>query len=319
MASARYYCAVAIARNATELRLTDEMVDGFLVAPGTKVKLERWSTKWDVPAGLEDLNKEQLKREADELVKKRVRELAELQDLLWADGRYALLLVFQGLDASGKDSTIKHVTCGMNPAGVRVVSFKEPSREELRHNYLWRYVKALPERGEIGVFNRSHYEEVCVVRVKPELLRARPLPVTDIDDSFWLQRFEDINLLEQHLTRSGTIVLKFFLHLSKQEQKKRLLRRLQDPQKQWKFSQSDIADRGLWDDYHHAFEEMLSHTSTSHAPWWIIPADRKWAMRALVAHAISKAMKGLDLRYPPVDDEKRKVIQVAIEKLNSEA
>jgi PPK2 family polyphosphate:nucleotide phosphotransferase len=300
------------------VELSEDMVDRFRVAPGTKVKIDGWSTKWDVPPGLQDLNKEELKREADEFVKERVRELADLQDVLWADGRYALLLVFQGPDASGKDSTIKHVTSGMNPAGVRVVSFKEPSQDELRHNYLWRYVRELPEQGEIGVFNRSHYEEVCVVRVKPELLRARSLPAKEIDDSFWRERFEDINLLEQHLARNGTKVLKFFLHLSREEQKKRLLQRLDDPRKQWKFSPSDIADRDKWDAYQHAYAEMLTHTSTAHAPWWIMPADRKWAMRALVAHVLWKTMRDLDLRYPPVDDEKRKVIALAIEKLNSE-
>ena len=300
------------------IELSDEIVDRFRVAPGTKVKLDRWSTRWAVPPELEDLNKDELKQEADEFVSERVRELAELQDVFWADGRYAMLIVFQGLDASGKDSTIKHVTSGMNPAGIRVVSFKEPSREELRHGYLWRYVRELPEQGEIGVFNRSHYEEVCVVRVKPELLRARPRPAREINDGFWRERFGDINLLEQHLTRNGTIVLKFFLHLSKVEQKKRLLQRLHDPRKQWKFSPSDISDRDRWDDYQHAYEEMLTNTSTAHAPWWIMPADRKWALRALVAHALWKAMKALDLRYPPIDAEKRKVIALAIDKLNSE-
>jgi len=300
------------------IELTDEMVGGFRVTPETKVKLDRWSTKWDVPAGLEDLNKEELKREAEVYVTERVRELAALQDVFWADGRYAMLIVFQGLDASGKDGTIKHVTSGMNPAGIRVVSFKEPSQEELRNDYLWRYVRELPEQGEIGVFNRSHYEEVCVVRVKPELLRARPQPARETDASFWRERFEDINLLEHHLTRNGTVVLKFFLHVSRREQKKRLLQRLDDPQKQWKFSPSDIADRDRWNDYQHAYEEMLTHTSTAQAPWWIMPADRKWALRALVAHALWKAMKALDLRYPPIDDEKRKVIALAIEELNSE-
>jgi PPK2 family polyphosphate:nucleotide phosphotransferase len=300
------------------IELTDEMVGGFRVSPGAKVKLDRWRTKWDVPAGLGDLNKEALKREAEEYVTERVRELAALQDVFWADGRYAMLIVFQGLDASGKDGTIKHVTSGMNPAAIRVVSFKEPSPEELRHDYLWRYVKELPEQGEIGVFNRSHYEEVCVVRVKPELLRERPQPAREIDASFWRERFEDINLLEHHLTRNGTVVLKFFLHVSRQEQKKRLLKRLNDPQKQWKFSPSDIADRDRWTDYQHAYEEILTHTSTAHAPWWIMPADRKWALRALVAHALWKAMKRLDLRYPTVDAEKRKVISLAIDKLNSE-
>lgn len=300
------------------MTLTDEMVERFRVPHGTKVRLDDWETRWQVPAGLEDLNKDDLKRQADEFISGRVQALAELQDVFWADGRYAMLLVFQGLDASGKDSTIKHVTSGMNPAGIRVVSFKEPSREELRHNYLWRYVKALPEQGEIGVFNRSYYEEVTVVRVEPQLLRARPMPERPIDDAFWRERFDVINSLERELTRNGTIVLKFFLHVSRDEQKKRLLERLEDPRKQWKFSVGDIAARDQWHLYQRAYEATLTNTSTPHAPWWIMPADRKWAMRALVAHVIWKSMKTLDLRYPPIDEEKRQVIKLAIEELSAE-
>jgi PPK2 family polyphosphate:nucleotide phosphotransferase len=300
------------------MHLTDEMVDRFRVASGGKVRLDRWETKWDVPAGLEELNRDDLKAQAAEFVKERAEALADFQDKFWADGRYSLLLIFQGTDAAGKDSTIKHVTSGMNPAGVNVVSFKEPTPAELRRNYVWRYVQALPEQGDIGVFNRSYYEETTVVRVNPELLRDRRMPERPIDEAFWQERFDDINALERQISRNGTIVLKFFLHLSKDEQKKRLLQRLKDPRKQWKFAGSDIAARDHWDDYQRAYEAMLTNTSTAHAPWWIMPADRKWAMRALVAHVIWKAMKGLDLRYPPVDDEKRKVIALAIEKLNSE-
>src|SRR5947208_14959946 len=188
------------------------MVDRFRVAPGTKVRLDRWDTKWNVPASLELLNKDELKREAYEFIKQRVQELAELQDVFWADGRYSLLVIVQGSDASGKDSIIKHVTSGMNPAGVTVISFKEPSREELRHNYLWRYVRALPEQAVIGIFNRSYYEEVTVVRVNPQLLREeRPMPERPIDRAVWRDRFEDINSQESQVRRNGTMVLKFFI------------------------------------------------------------------------------------------------------------
>jgi len=319
-ATSRYHDDVRTAteNQAIQVEITDEMVDRFRVAPGTKVRLDRWDTKWNVPASLEQLNKDELKREANEFIKQRVQELAELQDLFWADGRYSLLVIVQGSDASGKDSIIKHVTSGMNPAGVTVISFKEPSREELRHNYLWRYVRALPEQGVIGIFNRSYYEEVCVVRVNPQLLRERPMSERPIDKTFWRDRFEDINSFERQMTRNGTIVLKFFLHLSKVEQKKRLLQRLEDPRKQWKFSASDIAAREQWDDYQSAYEALLTETSTPHAPWWIMPADRKWALRSLVAHVIWRELAQLDLRYPPVDDETRKVIRLAIEKLNAE-
>jgi PPK2 family polyphosphate:nucleotide phosphotransferase len=300
------------------MNLTDEMVERFRVPPGTRVRLDKLPTKWDVPPGLEELNKEDLKQDADQFVAERVRELADLQDVLWADARYSILLIFQGADASGKDSTIKHVTSGMNPAGIRVVSFKEPSREELRHNYLWRYVNALPEQGYIGVFNRSYYEEVGVVRVNPDLLKARPMPERPIDESFWAERSDDINSLEKQLTRNGTVVQKFFLHLSREEQKKRLLARLEDPRKHWKFSPNDLTARDRWDDYQRANEEMLSQTSTKHAPWWVMPADRKWATRALVAQAVSMEMRKLPLSYPPVDEEQGELIKQAIAKLMSE-
>jgi PPK2 family polyphosphate:nucleotide phosphotransferase len=294
------------------------MVERFRVAPGTKVKLDQWSTKWDVPAGLEELNNEQLKARAAEFVRQRVEELAKLQDVFWADGRYSLLLIFQGLDGSGKDSTIKHVTSGMNPSGVTVVSFKEPSSEELRHDFLWRCVRALPEQGDIGVFNRSYYEDVIVVRVNPQLLAARRMPLSAIDDAFWRERFDAINALERHLSRNGTIVLKFFLHISRDEQKEHILERLEQPHKQWKFSANDLSVRDQWDTYQRAYEAALSNTSTKNAPWWIMPADRRWAMRVLVAQVVSQTMKSLDLRYPPIDNEKRRVISHAIEKLNSE-
>lgn len=298
--------------------LTDEMVERFRVAPGETIHLAEWDTKWDVPPGLEDLNKEGLKRQAAEFVAQRARELAGLQELLWVDGRYSLLLIFQGLDASGKDSTIRHVTSGMSPAGVRVVSFKEPSREEYRRHYLWRYLAALPEQGYIGVFNRSHYEEVTVVRVHPELLRLRAMPQHKPTERFWGERCEDINSMERHLERNGTVILKFFLHISKDEQKKRLLGRLEDPTKQWKFSSSDISERHKWDEYQQAYEQAISSTSTKWAPWWIMPADRKWAMRAIVAQVILMKVRKLGLRYAPLDADKRDAIWRALEALKNE-
>ena len=294
------------------------MLKRFRVEPGSRVRLEKRETKWEVPAGLEDLNKEELKQQAAEFVGERVRELAALQDLLWADGRYGLLVIFQGMDGSGKDSTIKHVTSGMNPSGVRVVSFREPTRDELRRNYLWRYINALPEQGQIGIFNRSYYEEIGVVRVNPELLKTRSMPQRKVDGAFWAERFADINFLEGQMVRNGTMVLKFFLNISKREQTKRLLERLQTPEKLWKFSPSDMTARDRWDDYQRAYEEMLTNTSTSHAPWWIMPADRKWAMRTIVAQVMSREMRKLELRYPPVDAEKREQIRQAIETLKSE-
>jgi PPK2 family polyphosphate:nucleotide phosphotransferase len=300
------------------MELTDEMVERFRVLPGLRVRLDKVPTRWDVPGELEDLNKEELKQQAADFVAERVRELAGLQDLLWADGRYGLLVIFQGMDGAGKDSTIKHVTAGMNPSGVRVRSFREPTWEELRRNYLWRYVNAMPEQGQIGIFNRSYYEEIGVVRVNPELLRTRSMPDRRIDGAFWAERLADINFLENQMVRNGTMVLKFFLHISKREQAKRLLERLQTPEKQWKFSPSDMAARDRWDDYQRVYEEMLSHTSTEHAPWWIMPADRKWAMRTIVAQVMSREMRKLELRYPPVDAAKREQIRRAIETLKSE-
>jgi PPK2 family polyphosphate:nucleotide phosphotransferase len=300
------------------MELTDAMVEPFRVKPGSRVRLAQVPTRWELPPDLADLDKDDLKQQAADFVAERVRELAGLQDLLWADGRYGLLVIFQGMDGSGKDSTIKHVTSGMNPSGIRVVSFREPTRDELRRNYLWRYINALPEQGFIGIFNRSYYEEIGVVRVNPGLLKTRSMPDRPVDGAFWAERFADINFLENQMVRNGTPVLKFFLHISREEQSKRLLERLQTPEKQWKFSPGDMAARGRWADYQHAYEEMLTNTSTTHAPWWIMPADRKWAMRTIVAQVMSREMRKLDLRYPPVDDEKRAQINQAIEQLKSE-
>jgi PPK2 family polyphosphate:nucleotide phosphotransferase len=270
------------------------------------------------PVGNGATQQQALKQQAADFVAHCVQQLAGLQELLWADSRYSVRLIFQGPDTSGKDSTIKRVTSGMNPAAMRVVSFKEPSREELKRNYLWRYIAALPEQGYIGVFNRSYYEEVGVVRVNPERLKARAMPERPVDEAFWAERYEDINSLERQLVRNGTVIVKFFLHISKDEQMKQLLERLQDPTKHWKFSPSDLAARGRWEDYERAYETMISKTSTDWANWWIMPADHRWAMRTIVAQVILNEMRQLDLRYPPIDDEKRDLIGLALRKLKSE-
>ena len=232
-------------------------------------------------------------------------ELEASQELLYASDTHAVLAIFQGMDAAGKDGCIKHVMSGVNPQGVQVFSFKQPSPEELDHTFLWRCQKVMPERGRIGIFNRSYYEEVLVVRVHPELLDYQKLPPGPRDQSFWDARFEDINAQELHLVRNGTIVLKFFLNLSKDEQKQRFMDRLNEPDKNWKFSAGDVKERGYWDQYMAAFEDMLTHTSTEYAPWYAIPSDDKWAARALVADIIVNAIQSLGLEYPKVSDEER--------------
>jgi PPK2 family polyphosphate:nucleotide phosphotransferase len=219
------------------------------------------------------------------------------------------------MDAAGKDSTIKHVMSGVNPQGCEVTSFKHPSAEELDHNFLWRYARRTPERGRIGIFNRSYYEEVLVVRVHPELVQAERIPGGKLDEDFWADRFAYINAFERHLTRNGTVILKFFLHISKAEQRKRFLKRLDDPRKHWKFSPADLTERGFWDDYMKAYEEAIGATSTKWAPWYIIPADHKWVSRALVARIVIDALESLDLRYPEVTDAQRSIIEEARKQL----
>ena len=241
------------------------------------------------------------KRFAEDVLSQDVSALADVQDRLYAADDWSILIILQAMDAAGKDSTIKHVMSGVNPQGCQVYSFKQPSAEELDHNFLWRYARALPERGRIGIFNRSYYEEVLVVRVHPELVEAQRIPDAKVDDDFWSDRFADINAFERHLTRNGTVILKFFLHLSKDEQRKRFLKRLKDPKKQWKFSPGDLAERAYWDDYMKAYEEAISATSTKWAPWYIIPADHKWVSRALVARIVTNAIESLDLHYPEGD------------------
>src|SRR6201982_1646645 len=248
-------------------------------------------------------------RRAKEALTMGIEALAELQDKLYAQDKWAVLLIFQAMDAAGKDGTIKHVMSGVNPQGCQVFSFEQPSREELAHDFLWRYAKRIPERGQIGIFNRSYYEEVLVVRVHPELLKLQKLPPAFVGKRVRDERLADIAHFEDYLNRQGTIILKFFLNVSRKEQKKRFMERLDRPEKNWKFSASDVQERKFWDDYMHAFEEAIRATASKHAPWYVVPADNKWFTRLFVAAAIVEAVERLDLAYPTVDAEKKKELQ----------
>lgn len=259
------------------------------------------------------------KEEANVYLEQGIEQLARYQDVLYAQNTYALLLIFQAMDGAGKDSTIKHVMSGVNPQGFQVFSFKQPSAEELDHDYLWRSYKALPERGRIGIFNRSYYEEVLVVRVHPESLDQQQLPVHTRGKQIWRQRFEDINGFERYLANNGIVVMKFFLHLSKQEQKKRFLERIESQEKNWKFSIADVKERGFWDDYMAAYEDMISHTSTDWAPWHIIPADHKWFTCLAVSSLICRRLKSLNLAYPVLQDSHLRALEEARLMLETEA
>ena len=249
--------------------------------------------------------------EAKEQLEKDIARMEDLQAKLYAQGQWSVLLVFQAMDAAGKDGTIKHVMSGVNPEGCQVHSFKAPSDTELQHDFLWRTTNNLPERGHIGIFNRSYYEEVLVVRVHPEVLKGEKIPSSLISDDIWKERFEDINCFERHMARNGTVIRKFFLHLSKKEQKRRFLARLDAPEKNWKFSEADIHERECWDDYQEAYEEMICHTASKHAPWYVVPADNKWFTHLVVSAAIVETLDELDLSYPEVDSAKRKEIAAA--------
>ena len=251
------------------------------------------------------------KGDAAELLQRGTAWLAEEQDMLYAQNRWSLLLVFQALDAAGKDGTIKHVMSGVNPQGCQVFSFKQPSSEELDHDFMWRCVRNLPERGRIGIFNRSYYEEVLVARVHPEILERQKLPPVVVGKEIWDERLADIAHFEAYATRQGIKVLKFFLHVSRNEQKKRFLERLDEPEKNWKFSASDVQERKFWSDYMHAFEEAIRATASKHAPWFVVPADNKWFTRLVVAAAVVDAMENLNLAYPKVDAAKRKQLAAA--------
>jgi PPK2 family polyphosphate:nucleotide phosphotransferase len=257
------------------------------------------------------------KARALELLQQGVDRLRELQDRLYAQDCWSVLLLFQAMDAAGKDGTIKHVMSGINPQGCQVFSFKAPSNEELDHDYLWRAVRALPERGRIGIFNRSYYEEVLVVKVHEELLKAQKLPASLIGKDIWRERYEDIHNFERYLARNGVVIRKFFLHVSKQEQRQRFLSRLREPDKNWKFSMADAKERNCWDAYQASYEEAIRYTASEHAPWYVVPADHKWFTRMVVSAAIVDALEELDLAYPEVDAHKReelKLVQAELEK-----
>jgi len=274
----------------------------FRVRQGASVKLKRWPTKV----------KAFYKSEADyqKQLAEHIQELSERQSHLYADNRHALLLIFQAMDAAGKDGAIKHVMSGVNPQGCQVYSFKHPSAEELEHDFLWRTTRCLPERGRIGIFNRSYYEEVLIVRVHPEILQAQALPEESLaDKKFWEKRYTSITDLEKHLHRNGTRIVKFFLHLSKGEQRKRFLKRIEDPHKNWKFSEFDIAERARWDDYMKAYEACLGATSTEHAPWFVVPADDKLNARLIISRIVLETLKDLKVSYPKTDAKRRKKLQ----------
>jgi PPK2 family polyphosphate:nucleotide phosphotransferase len=247
-----------------------------------------------------------------------IEALAELQDMLYAQDRWSVLLIFQAMDAAGKDGAIKHVMSGVNPQGCQVYSFKAPTSEDLDHDFLWRCIKCLPERGRIGIFNRSYYEETLVVRVHKQILESQKLPPSLITKNIWDDRFEDIRNFEKYLTRNGVIIRKFFLNVSQEEQKKRFMERLDHPEKNWKFSAADVKERGYWDDYMDAYQDMIRNTSTPECPWYVVPADNKWYTRIVIAAAIIEALGSLDLHYPKVDAAMREELRLAREKLVGE-
>lgn len=284
-------------------------VSKYLVKPNSRLDLNTIKT--------DDTGSVKSKDEAVKLLQKNIEKMTELQDKLYAQDKYSLLLIFQAMDAAGKDSTIKHVMSGLNPQGTQVYSFKQPSKEEIDHGFLWRIQKVVPERGRIGIFNRSHYEEVLVVKVH-NLLKYQQLPSELVDDKIWERRYEQINDFEKYLYENGTMVLKFFLHVSKDEQKKRFLERIDDPSKNWKFSAADIEERKYWNDYQKAYTEAIEATSKKHAPWYVIPADKKWFSRLLVSEIIVESLKKLDLQYPELSDEQLSELQKCKENLMNE-
>jgi PPK2 family polyphosphate:nucleotide phosphotransferase len=283
-----------------------------IIEPYCITKGEKFRLKDHDPA---DTNGLKDKRQAQGLLEEGIELLSHMQEKLYAQDRWALLLIFQAMDAAGKDGAIKHVMSGVNPQGCDVYSFKSPSNEELNHDYLWHAHKCIPERGKIGIFNRSYYEEVLVVRVHPTLLKAQRLPDQLITKHIWEERYENINAFERYLAHDGIVLRKFFLHVSKEEQKKRFLERLEDPKKNWKFSMADVQERNLWNDYQEAYEEMIRNTANKHAPWYVIPADNKWFTRLAVAAAIVQALDELDLSFPVVDKAKKKELEAVRESL----
>ena len=287
----------------------------FRVKSGKPFRLADHDPAW---AGDEDIPEKKRKSRAKEILEESRQELAATQELLYAADTWSVLVLFQAMDAAGKDGAIKHVMSGVNPQGVEVTSFKHPSAEELDHTFLWRCMKRLPERGRIGIFNRSYYEEVLIVRVHPRLLSAQRIPGIEPCEKTWRDRFDDINAFERHLARNGTAIVKFFLNVSREEQRQRFLDRINEPDKHWKFSASDIAERGHWDAYMEAYEAAIGETSTEHAPWYVIPADKKWVSRAAVGAVLAGTIRRLGLEWPPVGEAKREQIEAARRTLDAE-
>lgn len=293
--------------------------DRFRVRPGVEFRLADHDPGW-CGDGEDGLSKSERKKLAKRALRADVKKLAEAQELLYADDSWSLLLIFQAMDAAGKDSTIKHVMSGVNPQGTQVFSFKHPTAEELDHNFLWRCMVDLPERGRIGIFNRSYYEEVLITRVHPELIHAQRVPGSDPDsEKFWEHRYEDIKAFERHLTRNGTAIVKFFLNVSKEEQRERFHERMDRPEKNWKFSVDDVRERQHWDSYMRAYETCLRRTSTDSAPWYVIPADHKWVTRSLVSGIIVRTIQALGLEWPEVSEEHRRDLAEARRLLEGEA
>jgi PPK2 family polyphosphate:nucleotide phosphotransferase len=284
--------------NKAELR---QLMERVRVEPGKKVDLERFPTTWEDPEKYSFDGLKLSKENTDELLAKSFGELDKMQEVLWADGRFALLIILQGMDAAGKDGIIEHVMAGVNPQACEVMSFKTPTAEEASHDFLWRCVKVLPEKGKIGIFNRSYYEECLVTRVHPDILAGGKIPPRLITKKIWRERFEDISAFERYLARNGTVILKFFLNVSKEEQRERFLERLDEPAKNWKFSMGDITERALWPRYQAVYQEIVRHTSTALAPWYVVPADHKWFARAVIGSVIVAALDKLDLKFPRAD------------------
>jgi len=280
---------------------TSRLAEPYCVTKGEKFRLKKFDPG--------DTDGVKSKKHAEKLLEQSSALASQMQEKLYAQDRWALLLIFQGMDAAGKDGAVKHVMSGVNPQGCDVYSFKAPTNEELDHDYLWRCHKVMPERGKIGIFNRSYYEEVLVVRVHPGLLKLEKLPDRLVGKHVWDERYEDINAFERYLTRNGVMIRKFFFHISKEEQKRRFLERLEDSKKNWKFSMADIKERSFWKDYKEACQEMIQKTATKQAPWYVIPADNKWFARLIVASAIVEALDGLDLAFPDVDKAKKKELE----------
>jgi PPK2 family polyphosphate:nucleotide phosphotransferase len=296
-------------------------VKSLKVPAGKKIDLKDyspcWVPEWD-SAKEEKGGKKAFKEVARGILEKNKQKLASIQELFWANSTYSLLIILQGMDAAGKDGVIRHVMSGVNPQGCQVTAFRTPTEEELNHDFLWRYNNALPERGRIGIFNRSYYEDVLIVKVRSEVLEKQKLPLGPRDGSFWKQRYDDINSFERHLTRNGTIILKFFLNVSKERQRQRLLERLEDPDKNWKFSVTDLSERKKWTDYSKVYEDALSATNTKWAPWYIIPADKKWVTQASISEILVSQIEALKLKYPILNKEQIVALEKAKVDLKNE-